>query len=998
MPPAADTGATEGSPITGLSGFGGHSSVPSFPSSSLSVAGDPSLAGLARAARQRFVAIAGIGSVGIGAMAWGLSGPDGLSPLLAAALAGTTMLTLLTAAWPLWRALTVSRDAADATGKHLAAWLDVTAHAYIELDDRGRVVESASHGDHSIFGADPPRAGQALWEQAPAQWPADLAQRLRRAIRARQAWPEVELDWADGQGGVLPLSLCGVPRFDALGQFAGHWVLLRDRRAEVHVRDALKATETRFHDLFRRIPQALVLHRDGVVMDANPAAVALFGYQDLHSMLGAALLGFYAEGDDRDRAQARLRQIEGLAPGQTLPASEYRLRPARGRALIVQVSSAAVDVEDGRATLSIYTDETERREAEQAVKRSEAFLSHLVSTSPDLITLTELDSGRYTMVNPAFERVTGYSAAQVLGRTANDFGLWADLDDRHRLVAALHDHGAVQNFSATMRTSDGRTLTMLLSAAVFVMDGRDYLVINARDITAVEQARLEREAILDNALMGIALTRDQQFILVNPRFEQMFGWPPGLIIGQHGSVVWPTPGDHQSIGREVGPRLARGEQIEVERPMMRRDGTVFLCRLLAKALAGTGPGRGGTIWIAEDVTEKHQVEQALAKARDDAEAASRAKSAFLANTSHEIRTPLNALLGLARLARQPGVDESRRRQYIEQISDSAETLSGILSDILDLSKIEAGKMHIDQIPFDLHHLVRSVHQAYGSLADTKGLEMSVELDDDLPPVVIGDPVRVRQILSNFLNNALKFTENGGIRLSVLWSRAHRLRFEVTDTGPGIDDAQQAMLFRPFSQADVSRARRVGGTGLGLSICRQLAEQMGGEVGVVSVPGQGSCFWAELPLPAADQDALESGSSGFGADPISGSRVLMVEDNAVNMMIAVALLEQWGVDVSQAGDGQQAVELVEQAAQRGRPFDMVLMDVQMPGMSGHEATRLLRRRHPANRLPIIALTAAALVSERDQALAAGMNDFLTKPIDAARLRNTLARALRQRDGG
>jgi CheY-like chemotaxis protein len=172
--------------------------------------------------------------------------------------------------------------------------------------------------------------------------------------------------------------------------------------------------------------------------------------------------------------------------------------------------------------------------------------------------------------------------------------------------------------------------------------------------------------------------------------------------------------------------------------------------------------------------------------------------------------------------------------------------------------------------------------------------------------------------------------------------------------------------------------------------------MGGEVGLVSLPGQGSCFWAEIPLAPGDHDALDSGSSGFGADPISGTRVLMVEDNAVNMMIAVALLEQWGVEVSQAGDGQQAVELVEQAVERGRPFDVVLMDVQMPGMSGHEATRLLRRRHPPERLPIIALTAAALVSERDHALAAGMNDFLTKPIDAARLRNTLVRALRTRD--
>ena len=839
-----------------------------------------------------------------------------------------------------------------------------------------------------------------MWKQPAANLTPAQVQRLRDAVQTRSAWPEFDFDWIDGREGARPLSLAGVPRYDASGRFAGHWALLRDRRAEVQARDALKATETRLHDLFRRVPLPLVLHRGGVVLDANPAAVALFGYRDLHSMLGTDMLLAYAEGPDRERARARLHEVAEMPLGQTLPATEYRLRPMGAAAdsapLIVQVSSAPVELDSGRATLSIYTDETERRQAEQAVQRSEALLSHLVATSPDAITLTDLSNGRYAMVNPSFERITGYRADEVIGRTSSDIAIWADDGDRTKLVEAIRAHGTVQNMAATFRDRHGRFVQMLMSAARFGMDGRDYLVIAARDITASEQARLEREAILNNALMGIALTRDQQFILVNPRFEQMFGWPPGLLVGQHGSVVWPTSSDHQAVGREVGPALGRGEQIEIERPMMRRDGSIFLCRLMAKALSPTEPGRGGTIWLAEDVTEKRQVEQALAKARDDAEAASRAKSAFLANTSHEIRTPLNALLGLARLARQPGVDESRRRQYIEQISDSAETLSGILSDILDLSKIEAGKMHLEEEPFDLHGLLRTVHQAYGTLADTKGLDMSVELDEDLPAVVVGDPVRVRQILSNYLNNALKFTENGSIRLSVRRTRADRVRFEVTDTGPGIDEAQQALLFRPFSQADVSRARRVGGTGLGLSICRQLAEMMGGEVGLVSLPGQGSCFWAELPLAPGDHDALDSGSSGFGADPISGTRVLMVEDNAVNMMIAVALLEQWGVEVSQAGDGQQAVELVEQAVERGRPFDVVLMDVQMPGMSGHEATRLLRRHHPAGRLPIIALTAAALVSERDHALAAGMNDFLTKPIDAARLRNTLVRALRTRD--
>jgi PAS domain S-box-containing protein len=598
------------------------------------------------------------------------------------------------------------------------------------------------------------------------------------------------------------------------------------------------------------------------------------------------------------------------------------------------------------------------------------------------------------MVNPTFCRVTGYAMDEVIGKTSLELGIWTDPNERARFSEQLARDGKVYNTPYSYTVRDGARLLLLVSAASFVMDGRNYIIINARDITASEQARLEREAILENALVGIALTRDDRFMLTNPRFDQMLGWPRGALVGQPASVVFPAANGDGATGRLIASSLATGGQIEVEHMLLRRDGSQVLCRLQAKAVDPNHPSRGGTIWLAEDATERHQAEVALAKARDDAEAASRAKSAFLANTSHEIRTPLNALLGLARLARQPALDESRRQQYVEQISESAQTLSGILSDILDLSKIEAGKMHLDDVSFDLHELLQSLKRAYGALADTKGLRLTIELDDDLPQAVHGDPVRVRQILSNFLNNALKFTHEGQLQLVAQVMRPGLTRFEVLDTGPGIAESVQADLFHPFAQADTSVTRSFGGTGLGLSICRELAELMGGKVGVVSVLGQGSCFWAELPLPLADEVDRDAISSGGGADAISGARVLMVEDNAVNMMIAVALLEQWGASVAQAGNGGEAIAAVDSAVEAGHPFDVVLMDVQMPGMSGHEATRVLRQRFDARQLPIVALTAAALVSERNLAMAAGMNDFLTKPIDAQRLRHTLSVILRQ----
>jgi CheY-like chemotaxis protein len=253
-------------------------------------------------------------------------------------------------------------------------------------------------------------------------------------------------------------------------------------------------------------------------------------------------------------------------------------------------------------------------------------------------------------------------------------------------------------------------------------------------------------------------------------------------------------------------------------------------------------------------------------------------------------------------------------------------------------------------------------------------------------------VRLRQIVSNFLSNALKFTSTGFVRLHVVALEPPLIRFEVEDSGPGITPEVQARLFEPFMQGDVSTTRRYGGTGLGLSICRELAHLMSGHVGMASEPGHGSRFWAKLPLPRSEHDAPSSAFAPLDDSlrSLAGLDVLVVEDNPVNMMIATTIVRQWGVIVAEAVNGAEAVRAVMARADAGRPFDLVLMDVQMPVLGGHDATRALRRRFDAKTLPIIALTAAALTSERDEALAAGMNDFLTKPLDAQRLQDALLR--------
>jgi len=872
--------------------------------------------------------------------------------------------------------------------------LRLVADWYWEQDRDFRftyISESAAPSDR---GALDRQLGRAPWELPNIGMSEAQLDRHRADLEAHRPFSDLIVRRRDPQGRTRLHSISGEPRHTPEGVFDGYRGVARDVTEEIRAQRAFAASETRYRELFESSPSPIFLHRQGVVFDANPSAARLFGFADTEAMKGIRMADLHPPGESRQRVLDRIAQLETLPIGEGVPVRDFAARTVDGRPISVQATGVRVEAAGGPATLTIMFDITARLAAEAALRRSEAMLSELFATSPDCIALYERESGQLTLVNAAFSRLTGYAAEEVIGRTADELGLWHDPADPCRLKAALDAEGRIDGLAARIATRTGVLASVLISAARFTMDRRDYVVVNARDVTSAEQTRLEHAAIFERASIGIALTRDRQFVQANPRFEAIFGWPAGELGGQPGAAVWFDDADYAEAGRLAGPLLAAGMPFEAEREMKKKDGSRFWCRLLGQAVDPDRPGEGGTIWIAEDVTERRRLDAALAAARDAAEAASRAKSAFLANTSHEIRTPLNGLLGLARLALVESLPPETRRYHLEQILACAQGLEGILSDILDFSKIEAGKFTLESSAFDLRELLAAVQASYRPITDAKGLTLELEVAPGLAAVVTGDPVRIRQILGNFITNAVKFTAEGGIRIVAGPGAAGSIRLAVSDTGSGVDAALLPRLFQPFSQGDASTTRAVGGTGLGLSICRQLARLMGGEVGVESCIGAGSTFWAELPLPPSvlPGDRLESAASEH--ERLRDSRILLVEDNPVNMMIAVATLAQWGVDVAEARDGRAAIDAVHDAARRGRPFDLVLMDVQMPVMSGHEAAEELRRTWDASALPIVALTAAALVSERDLALAAGMNDFLTKPIDAPKLRRTLARHVRR----
>ncbi|WP_299699578.1 PAS domain S-box protein [uncultured Pontibacter sp.] len=653
--------------------------------------------------------------------------------------------------------------------------------------------------------------------------------------------------------------------------------------------------------------------------------------------------------------------------------------------------------------LGISTNITEQYNANKRLEESEELHRLLSENSRDLVCLHDPD-GVYLYISNALEEMLGYSADELVGTSAYDM---LHPDDVQKVRNAINATALRRKQNTTVqhrkRHRDGYYIWV--ETNIKLITDKDGNVVkmqsSSRDIT---ERRLAEDALkksekkyrdLIKYSQAYMCTHDMQGIIlsVNPYLVEMLGYSESEIVGKELKQFFPLL--HRQYFPDYLKQFEDKTVVEGVLCVLRKDKEERYLSYQNYKVQEEGQ-EPYVIGIAQDVTDRVQTERELKKAKEAAEESARVKENFLANMSHEIRTPLNGILGMGGLLSKTQLDETQKN-YLKIIGQSADNLLVVINDILDVAKIEAGKLELESIPFNIHEVAHAAYQTLKYKAEEKDIALLLgELV--LPQTLLqGDPYRLNQILLNLLNNAVKFTEEGSVTLSAktLEETATTLtiEFTVADTGIGVPKDKKHVIFEGFTQAYSSITRKYGGTGLGLSICKNLVERQGGDIWVEDNPAGGSIFRFMLTYPKSEIDKLpETKTTHVDYNSLRATRVLLAEDNEVNIFLAQAIMEEWGFQLDVAVNGLEAVELVRQ-----HEYDIILMDIQMPEMSGIDATLHIRAMEDESKsgIPIIALTANALKGDAEKYLSAGMNDYLSKPFESETLYAKIAALVPER---
>ena len=919
-----------------------------------------------------------------------------------------------------------ARRALEAERTHLRTLID-TLPDLVWLKDPEGIYLGCNRRFEQFFGAaEADILGKTDYDFLPSELADSFCANDRNAMASGVSTNIESLTFAEGDYRGL-FEMVKTPMYDRDQQLIGVLGIARDI-------SELTAAQDRLAEREELLAAVISQAGDGIdVVDAetlrfvefNDVACATLGYTR-DEMLQLSLPVIQAE---LDPEQIRARMTQLLAAGGA--SFETRHRRKDGSEFDVQINVRPVELHGRALIVAVWRDITDRRRMEEALRVSRDRLAQAISGSSDGLWDWNMDSGE-VYYSPRWMDMLGYRPDEL----ASTFDTWVTLvhpDDKDATLNTVKAFlaGDQPRFEVEyrMRHKDGHWVDILSRAdQARDADGQPSsphrLVGTHVDISARKQAEA-------------ALRESEFFLRQTQRAAAIGGWRADPV---NNTVMWTEgvyalvempldyqpdltdamtffpPNSRRLVDAALRKAMRDGHSFVLQVELRTRSGRIREVELRGYSHVDAGQHIDYLLGTVQDVTEHRVAERELhsyreyleikvaertaelARAKEQAEEASRTKSTFLANMSHEIRTPMNAIIGLTHLL-QHDLPDTKHRVRLGKVADAAQHLLHIINDILDLSKIEAGKLTLEQGEVQLAAVVSGAVDLVTERARAKGLTLVIQLDPSLATTLQGDGLRLGQVLLNLLSNAVKFTAHGNIHVRVRpvaeQGGEWLIRFEVEDPGIGLSEAEIARLFRPFEQADSSTTRRFGGTGLGLVISRRLVQLMGGEIGIESQLGQGSTFWFTACLTRATGAAPTAVERPDGRAPVDLHRrlILVAEDNLVNQEVARALLERVGAEVDIAGDGREAVAMAT-----ARRYDAILMDVQMPEMDGLEATRQIRRLPGYADTPIMAMTANAFAEDRDVCIAAGMNDHVPKPTDPDHLYATMQRWLGGVDEG